>query len=271
MKKSIAQSIAIITGASSGFGVDYAKEILKRYNDISEIWLIARREERLKDLSLELIEMARDLGKEINPVVIISDLTEKKELLFLKNKINNEKPNIRILINNAGFGKVGNFTDLDIDNMLNMIDLNVKAVVALTHYSLPFMFEKSRIINVASSAAFMPLPFFNIYAATKAFVLNFSYALKFELEKRKISVLAVCPGPAETEFFKIQGSVTTKGAKIAKSIDVVKLSLKDLDERKFISIYGWQMRLVSFLSGIIPRSIMTRLAGKIKTVDNEKK
>ncbi len=260
-------NIAIVTGASSGFGVDYAKEILKKYRDINEIWLIARREGRLKVLSEELINLRKKIGSSILPIIIVADLTNKDDLLVLKKKIFNEKPNIKILINNAGFGKVGKFSDLDIDNMLNMIDLNVKAVVALTHYSLPFMKEGSKVINVSSSAAFMPLPFFNIYAATKTFVLNFSYALKVELEKKKIVVIAVSPGPAETEFFEIQGSVSTRGAKIAKSIDVVKLSLKDLDERKFVSVYGWQMKLVNFLSGIIPRSLMTRLAGKVKGID----
>jgi len=258
---------AIITGASSGFGVDYAKEIISRYPEISEIWLIARREDRLKKLSEELKELRKTMKSSILINIIVADLTNKDDLLVLKKKIFAEKPNIRILINNAGFGKVGRFVDLDIDNMLNMIDLNVKAVVALTHYSLPFMEKGSKIINVSSSASFMPLPFFNIYAATKTFVLNFSYALKVELEKRNISVIAVCPGPAETEFFEIQGSVTTKGANIAKSIDVVRLSLRDLDERKFVSVYGWQMKLVNFLSGIIPRSIMTRIAGKVKTVE----
>ena len=260
-------NVAIVTGASSGFGVDYANEILKKYLDIDEIWLIARREDRLMKLSTELIDLRKRMKSSILPIIIVADLTNKDDLLVLKRKVSTEKPNIKILINNAGFGKVGRFADLDIDNMLNMIDLNVKAVVALTHYCLPFMKESSKVINVSSSAAFMPLPFFNIYAATKAFVLNFSYALKVELEKKKITVIAVSPGPAETEFFEIQGSVSTRGAKIAKSIDVVKLSLKDLDERKFVSVYGWQMKLVNILSGIIPRSIMTRIAGKVKGID----
>ncbi|MBN1969505.1 MAG: SDR family NAD(P)-dependent oxidoreductase [Candidatus Delongbacteria bacterium] len=251
------KNIAIITGASSGFGKDYATEI-DRLREVDEIYLLARREEKL-------IETA-SLLKFSKPVIYKIDLINEQEILSFSKKISQEKVCVKYLVNNAGFGKVGLFDKIDYDFYSRMIDLNVKAVVSLTHKILPLMSSGSSIINISSAAAFSPLPYFNIYAATKVFVLNFSNALKIELENQGIKVLAVCPGPAETEFFDIQGGVKTRGVNIAKSIEVVKLSLRDLKYNRFMSVYGFDVNILRLISFLLPRNILSRLAGVFKSL-----
>ena len=246
--------VAIVTGASSGFGRDYANEIDRRFKP-DEIWLIARRGDRLREVA-ENLQFSKG-------VVIEADLRKSDEIekIFLRV---DEEIHIEILVNNAGFGKVGNFDDVDLKYYLDMIDLNVKAVVDLTHRSLKYMGEGSKIINISSAAAFSPLPYFNIYAATKVFVLNFSNALKVEVEDRGIDVITVCPGPADTEFFQVQGGAKTKGIKVAKSIDVVNRSFRDLRFKKFISVFGDDVNILRIISGLLPRDLLTRLAGVFK-------
>lgn len=249
------KKIGIVTGASSGFGKDYAYEIDKRF-ELDEIWLLARREDRLKEVASNL---KRTKGR-----VVVIDLRNSEEIAQLFENLEDEI-SIEILVNNAGFGKVGEFDSIDLKYYLDMIDLNVKAVVDLTHRALKFMGEGSKIINISSAASFAPLPFFNIYGATKVFVLNFSAALKVEVENRGIDVIAVCPGPAETEFFEVQGGVRTKGVKIARSIDVVNRSFRDLKFKKFISIFGDDVQILRRVSALLPIDLLTRLAGKFKS------
>ncbi|PIE77623.1 MAG: short-chain dehydrogenase [Candidatus Delongbacteria bacterium] len=249
------KKIAIVTGASSGFGRDYANEIDKNFN-LDEIWLVARREERLEEVAQNLTNS--------KGVVVKADLRRSDEIEKIFDLID-EDTTIDLLVNNAGFGKVGSFDKIDLESQLDMIDLNVKAVVNLTHRAIKYMKKGSKIINISSAASFAPLPYFNIYGATKVFVLNFSNALKVELEKREIDVIAVCPGPADTEFFEIQGGVKTEGMKVSKSIDVVKKSLRDLKFKKFISVYGTDVNILRVLSAMLPRDILTKLAALFKT------
>jgi len=247
--------IAIVTGASSGFGRDYALEIDRKFT-IDEIWLIARREERLETLSSGL--------KNSRGVVIPLDLTDKNDLEKLKLKAIEESPDIKFLINNAGYGKTGAFEDVDIDYTMGMIDLNIKSLVYLTHSLLPFMKKDSNIINVASSAAFSPLPYFNVYAATKTFVKNFSYALREELKEKKINVLAVCPGPAATEFFDVAGDFKKNGIRIASSKRVVRRSFIDLENGYASSVYGVEMGFLRLVSALLPDFLVSFIAGKFK-------
>jgi len=248
--------IAIVTGASSGFGVDYVKQIEARYN-LDSIWLIARREERL-------IAVAAGLTK-CEGIVIKADLTLAADLNMIKKKIEKEQPHIHILVNNAGFGRTNTFAQEELDYTTNMLDLNIKALVYLSRISIPFMHSGSSMINIASSAAFSPLPFFNVYAASKTFVLNFSNALSVELKQRGIKVLAVCPGPADTEFFQIkQGDKRKMGARIAPSSSVVRKSFRDLHAGKLISVYGLEMNIIRLITPFIPRKLLLYIAGKIK-------
>ena len=188
--------IAVVTGASSGLGREFARQISARYSKFDEIWLIARRTERLEEVADEIKLTSR---------VISLDLSSNDELLSLKELLEENTPDIKLLVNCAGYGKSGSFDELDYDEQLGMIDINCRALTAVTKLCLPYISSNSRIIELASAAAFMPQPDFAVYAATKAYVLNFSKAINKELKPKKITVTAVCPGPVDTEFFDIAG------------------------------------------------------------------
>ena len=161
------KNIIVVTGASSGMGKEFIIQILEKEPNIDEIWAIARREERLIELK-----------KEINKIIPIKlDLTNESDLLKYKKKLENEKPNVLILANCAGFGIFDHSENVDTSVKLNMIDLNVKSPVAMIDYTLPYMKRNSKIMNIASCAGFQPIPYINDYAATKAYLLSYSRAL----------------------------------------------------------------------------------------------
>ncbi len=184
-------NIAVITGASSGLGKFYVDAIAKENYD--EIWIIARRKEILEEIA--------DSNKKIKALPL--DLTKDADLETYKNELQNSNANVKLLVNNAGFGKLGDFDSMAQKDCGGMIDLNCKALTVFTNISLPFMKEKSEIINVCSIAAFAPNPRMAVYSSTKAYVFSFSKALREELKKRKINVMAVCPGPMDTEFLSL--------------------------------------------------------------------
>ena len=243
--------IAIVTGASSGIGQEFVKQISMHFSSLEEIWVIARRKERMEELQ----DMV-DTKLRILPL----DLTNEDDLNTLKNTIEVEKPNIRILVNASGFGKIGMFSELSHEENIGMIDLNCKALTSVTYFSLPYMKKGSRIIQIASSAGFLPQPRFAVYAATKSYVLSLSRALAHELKKRNISVLAVCPGPVKTEFFDLAektGKIKLyKKVVMADPVKVVKLSLKDSKDKKEIFVYSAPMKLLLLASKLLPQKIL---------------
>lgn len=182
--------VAIVTGASSGFGREFVK-LFEHKKEIEEIWAVARDKKKLRQLSEEY-------GKKVR--CISMDLSSKRCIKKFGDFLKKEKVSISYLVNSAGYGKFGSYGDLDIDSSLNMIDLNVSGVVAMGLVCIPHIRQGGHIINVASQASFQPLPYFNIYSATKAFVRNYSRALNIELRDRGISVTAVCPGWMKTAF-----------------------------------------------------------------------
>ena len=188
-------NIAIITGASSGLGVEFYKEI--QSEPLDEIWVIARREDRLRECN-------EKYGK-IKTRVIPMDITVKENLLKLQKMLDEEAPSIKLLINNAGFGVFGALIDADFEMQGAMVDLNVRALTEITAIALKHMCEKSYIINTCSIASFVPNANLAVYSSTKAYVLSFSRGLRQELKKRKINVTAVCPGPMATEFLEVAG------------------------------------------------------------------
>ncbi len=188
-------NIAIITGASSGLGVEFYKEI--QHEPLDEIWVIARREDKLR-------ENSEKFGK-IKTRVVPMDITVKENLLKLQKMLDEEAPSIRLLINNAGFGVFGAIIDADFEMQGAMVDLNVRALTEITAIALKHMSEKSYIINTCSIASFVPNANLAVYSSTKAYVLSFSRGLRQELRKRKINVTAVCPGPMATEFLEVAG------------------------------------------------------------------
>lgn len=239
--------IAIITGASSGMGREAVFQIADRFSGIDEIWMIARRKGLLEELDGHVPVKLRSFGL---------DLTKMEDLNVLKNALLEAQPDVKFLINSAGYGKIGYVGELEMEAESGMIQLNCQALCAVTHLVLPYLSPNSRILQFASSAAFLPQPKFAIYAATKSFVLSYSKALGMELRKKNIYVTAVCPGPVKTEFFDIaetSGEIPLyKRLVMANPRKVVKLALRDSMMGKSISVYGITMKAFHVLSKIVP-------------------
>lgn len=241
---------AVVTGASSGLGMEFARQISAKYGKLDEIWIIARREERLEKLKDEIKIPAR---------IFVMDMTDADGMETFKKKLEELAPDIKLLVNCAGYGKIGRFDELDLDAQCGMIDLNCKALTLFTGICLPFISNHSRIINVASAAAFAPQPYFNVYAATKAYVLSYSRALHAELKDRKVTVTAVCPGPVDTEFFDVAGDVQGQSFKKkfrAAPQKVVALAIKDAAMGNDISVYGAAMKSARVASKVVPNGLI---------------
>ena len=243
--------IAVVTGASSGLGREFARQISARYSKFDEIWLIARRTERLEEVADEIKLTSR---------VISLDLSSKDELMALKELLEENAPDIKLLVNCAGYGKSGSFDELGYDEQLGMIDINCRALTAVTKLCLPYISSNSRIIELASAAAFMPQPDFAVYAATKAYVLNFSKAINKELKPKKITVTAVCPGPVDTEFFDIAGKNVKplKRMVMAKPENVVEQAIKDAALGNELSIYGRTTKLAHVAGRFLPHRLLMK-------------
>lgn len=190
--------LAILTGASAGLGRDYLK-LLAADPSLDRIWIIARREDRLQ----RLCEQYPD--KDIVPLAL--DLTDERSFALLRQKLEEEKPDLRLLINNAGCGTVGDFAEMDLSSQTRMVDLNVRGMTAVANLALPYMAEGAAMLNVCSIASFAPNTRMAVYCSTKAYVLQFSKTLKRELKGRGINVCAACPGPMNTEFFQAGGII----------------------------------------------------------------
>ncbi|MBR6137015.1 MAG: SDR family NAD(P)-dependent oxidoreductase [Bacilli bacterium] len=250
------KKVIVVSGASSGMGKEFIIQILEKEKDIDEVWAIARRDDRL-------IELKEKISDKIIPIKL--DLTKEEDLLKYKEKVDKEKPNIIILANCAGFGVFDHSENIDTNIKLNMIDLNVKAPVALIDYSLPYMKEESKIMNIASCAGFQPIPYINDYASTKSFLLSYSRALNKELKYRNIHVLAVTPYWTKTEFF--DRAIDDKKKKVVINYnamydpkDVMKLAIKDLyNPKKDISCFGFVNRFQKMLTKILPHSLVMKV------------
>ncbi len=246
--------IAIVTGASSGMGREAILQIADRFGGIGEIWAVARREDRLRELERQIPVPLR---------VFPLDLCDEEALGILDEALREAKPEVKILVNAAGYGKIGKVGNLGIKDETGMVSLNCEALCAVTHLVLPYISDHSRILQFASSAAFLPQPGFAIYAATKSFVLSYSRALNAELRPRDIAVTAVCPGPVKTEFFDIAettGSIPLyKRLAMADPKKVVRLALRDSMMGKSISVYGPLMKAFFVLCKVMPHELLLRI------------
>ena len=244
------KNIAIVTGASSGFGKEFVRLLVKE-KAIQEIWAVARNEKRLQELEQEFGSKIRTFSM---------DLSDREEVKLLGALLEQANVTIRYLINNAGYGKFCSYENLDLDESLNMIDLNIQAVVALGLLCIPHMKKGSHILNIASQAAFQPLPYLNIYSATKAFVRNYSRALNVELKDKGISVTAVCPGWMKTDFYERANIGAAKGITHFSSIQmpdkVAKKALRDAKRRRDISMYGVYSRMERILVKLLPQKFV---------------
>lgn len=246
--------IAVVTGASSGMGREFVRQISFFYRDLDEIWVIARRETRLDQLK----NVSRTSIR-----IFAGDLLKKQVFKKYRKALKELCPDVRMLVNAAGFGKAGYFTDISAENkkcQTDMISLNCSALTKMIEITLPYLKKGSRIINIASAAAFCPQCGFAVYAASKAFVLNLSCALSEELRPRGIVVTAVCPGPVDTEFFKISGELKAplKKMTLVNASPVVHKALNDSRKKKAISVYGTPMKAAFAGTKLIPHGLILR-------------
>lgn len=252
---------ALITGASSGIGAEFARVLAAQGSDLI---LVARSKDKLEALA-EQLRSAH--GGQV--VVIASDLGKPGAATRLKAEVVKRGFAVDLLVNNAGFGSAGAFAKEDATRNQQMIALNVAAVVDLAQAFLPEMLavQRGAIINVASSAAFQPTPFMAVYGASKAFVLSFSESLWAEARGKRVKVLALCPGPVDTPFFEatgVPGLRKTVPKPMMMGVEaVVAEALAGLAAGKSVVVPGLPNKFTSFLPRLMPRQLMATATGKL--------
>jgi uncharacterized protein len=249
---------ALVTGASYGIGEAFARELAKLGMNLV---LTARSRDRLDALCEELQSQYK-----VNTLMIEADLASQSapEEIFLATE--NRGLQIDLLINNAGFGAAGDFADLPLAHQLDMIQVNVNALVALSHMYLQSMIKRraGAIIQVASTASFQGVPYMAIYAATKAFILNFSEGLWGECREYGVRVLALCPGPTATQFQVVAGtSHLRRPQKMQTAEDVVHVAMRALSQNRGVAISGLSNRAMVSVERLLPRSLITQFATRL--------
>lgn len=248
--------IGIVTGASGGFGKEFIK-LLQKEKNVDEIWAVARDEKKLQSLQKD----EKKGGKKVK--IYSVDLCDKEELKAFGDKIQKSNAKITFLINNAGYGKFCSYEELNVEDTVNMIDLNCNAVVAMTLFCIPHMERGSHIINVSSQSAFQPLPYLNVYGATKVFVRHYSRALNIELKEKGITVTAVCPGWMKTAFFEradigAKNSVNQyKG--IAEPRKVAAKAMRDAKRGKDMSVYSIWVKGCHLGAKLLPQKLVMKV------------
>ncbi len=247
----------LITGASGGIGEAFARRLAREKHDLV---LVARSEDKLHKLTDELM-----LEHKITAHYVVLDLTSEDADRKLFDETERLGYEIDWLINNAGFGSMGDFAKLDLDRELNMIDLNISALVGLTHRYLQGMRARRKgvIINLSSAASFQAIPYFATYAATKAFVTSFSQAIAEENRPHRIKIVALCPGATETDFFtnaNIDEPMKVKGMQTTE--EVVEKALDAVRKGKPLVVSGFANYVGSVLGTIVPDRIISRVIGK---------
>jgi short-subunit dehydrogenase len=247
----------LITGASSGIGEAFARRLA---SEGENVLLVARTENKLATLCNEL-----GRANNVNAQYVALDLTEKDAPSKLFEETKARTLDVEMLINNAGFGSMGDFLQQNIERELEMIDLNIKVLVALSYHFLKPMRERGRgsVINVASTAGFQPVPYMTTYAATKAFVLSFSDALWEENRAHGIKVMALCPGVTDTNFFSAS-EMERPPMRISQTPEqVVDTALKGLKRGRGHIISGWANYFLTESERLVPRSLVARIVGKV--------
>ncbi len=237
-------NIAIVTGASSGMGREFARQLAKKLSKTDEIWLLARGREALEELAIEL---HHERTVKIRTIAI--DITDERKLARFAEVLMIRNPRISVLVNCAGMGIYGAFEKQSRDEVTETVRLNVLALTQMTKLCLPYMKKGSRIIQLSSGAAFCPQADFAVYAASKAYVYSFGLALAKELKHSGVSVTVVCPGPVKTPFidhaYGRYGQMNRlKKMTMAKPEKVVRKALLDAKQKKTLSIYGLPLKFV---------------------------
>ena len=241
--------IAVITGASSGIGAEFTA-CLDRDEQFDEIWVIARRKRRLESIEARA-------GVRVLP----ADLTLESSFVEYEKLLSEIKPEVAVLVNAGGFGYFGAFEEGSLAEQLGMIDLNDRALVAMTYITLPYMKMGGRIYNMGSMSAIQPVPYINVYGATKAFVLSFSRALNVELADRGIRVMAVCPYWVKTEFFDIavRDNTVSNFNKFYTPQQVVAKAIADMKKCRDVSFCGAGTKMQRLAVKLMPHRLIMKL------------
>ena len=246
-------------------GREFSMQIEKKYQ-VDEIWVIARRKERLESLKEKLQTKVK---------IFALDLTQKESFEIIQEALFQEKPRLTVLVNCSGYGKIDHYENMSSETIENMMNLNMLAVVKMVNTVLPYMHKKSSIVNLASCSGYMPIPYLNIYASTKAFVLSYSRALNEELKYRQIHVLAICPYWVETEFFdraveKDKKPVVIRYGKVYQAKDVIKKAIKDMESSKDVSLYGTINRIQILGMKVLPHRLVKKIWMVYQELDGTK-
>ncbi len=250
-------STALITGASGGLGEAFAEQLAERGCNLV---LVSRSENKLRALARRLKERSH-----ITTTVMTADLASADEVDQLISNLKNERIDVDLLINNAGFGLFQKFLDIPLERQMEEIDVNVRAVVSLTHALAPAMVARNKggVINISSSAGFQPLAGANIYAASKSFVLLFSEALAQELAAAGVRVLAVCPGPVATGFFADKKPDLSRN-QMDDPKEIVEETLLAFDRGKRVLVPGkLSVRLMALTPRLFPRALMVQFGENV--------
>ena len=244
---------AIITGASSGMGREFVKMTAAR-GDVDEIWVIARREDKLKELQKEV---------KVPLHILPLDLLKAESYERFQAELDTRRPNVTFLVNASGFGRFGRNDQIPLQDDLDMIDLNCKAMVNITKRVLPFMPKGSHIIQVDSLSSFQPVPYLGIYGATKAFVLSYSRSLNVELKGRDIKVMAFCPGWVKTPFFDgaetYSKDAVTYYNKLFTAEEVVRVAMKDSAKGKDVCVPGFWVKAQVLATKLLPHKLIMKI------------
>lgn len=255
----MSKNIILITGASSGIGQEFAFQMDSYFSNVDEFWLIARNRDRLAETASVLRHKTR---------ILCMDLTNEAQLDRLEDTLADNDAVVRMLINCAGYGLLGDFSGQSNEGQLGMVRLNCEAVTHITHRCLPFMRKGSRIIQLASSAAFLPQPGFAVYAASKSYVLSFSRAIGEELRGKGIYVTSVCPGPVDTPFFEIAeqsgSTLSVKKLTMVQPDRVVAKALRDSYHKRDISVCSLPIQAFGLLSKILPHKMLIHVVRSLK-------
>ncbi len=249
-----ADSTCLVTGASSGIGADIARELAGRGHGVT---LVARRADRLRELAGEL---SKEHG--VRAEVAGCDLSDSADRGRLVDQIAELGLDVEVLVNNAGFGSGGPFHELDLDTELRMVRTNVEAVVDLCGRYVPGMLEHGRgaLLNVASTAAFQPIPRQATYGGTKAFVLSFTESLHQELHGTGVSATALCPGPVKTEFVEVAGMEAAESSSPSfvwmSSAECARIAVKGMERGKRVVVPGALNRAMTIGGSHTPRSLL---------------
>ncbi len=243
--------IAVITGASSGMGREFVLQ-LDVAEQFDELWLIARRRERLEELQPLVRARVR---------AVALDLTEKDSIAQYEQLLKEENPEIAVLVNASGFGQFTAFADTELNTLYGMVELNARALMGMTYVSLPYLKAGSRVYQMGSLSSFQPVPCINVYGATKAFVLSFSRALNVELKSRGIRVMAVCPFWVKTEFFgrAKKDDTISYYSHMYEANAVVRQALRDMKKGKDVSVHGAAAKLQVLSVKLLPHKLVMKI------------